>query len=107
MKVYLKNWTPLRISNNNLQITVISEIELTNQNINLRSIQNNVAAGEIIIEYEVTPGNITGTVRPRENIFLHNNLDLLGPTHKIIIRVYENEVVEDEESMDSIHIPSI
>ena len=107
MKVYLQNWTPLKRLTNPRQISVFSQFELTNQNINLRSIQNNVANGEIIIEYEIAPGAINGIIRLQEDIVLHRNWNELGAAHKIIIRSVENEVTKDDESMDTIDVPTI
>lgn len=107
MKFYLQNWTPLKMLSNTRQIVVFSEFELTDQNINLRSIQNNVANGEVIVEYEISPGTITGKIRLREDVFLQSSWNELGPAHKIIIRSIENAVTKDDESMDTIDAPTI
>lgn len=107
MKVYLENWTPLKKLSNTKQIVVFSQFNLTNQNINLHFIQNNVKDGEVIIEYFIEPGALTGRVRLREDVFLNVNWNEVPAGHKLIIRSREAGEVKDDESMDTVDAPTI
>ena len=99
MSVYLTTWTAFKLTSNMRQLVVSSDWNLTGKDIQLRSISNKTLDNEVILEYEVTEGSVTGKVHLDDDVFLDKPWNTLPAGHKIIIQSYENNVMQDNEEM--------
>ena len=106
MRTYLKDWMAVKQPGNLAQINVFSTWDLPNKNINLKNIVDDNAAGEVVIEYDITNDpDFRGVKTLAARTELKVPFQKLPDGHKIILRAYENATLTDDESRDTGSAP--
>jgi hypothetical protein len=106
MKTYLTKWMPIK---SNLSLRLIESYSLwnlVNRDIELRP-SNPSTLTEAIIEYDIKVGTNQGIVPVVDPMVLHTESTRLPLGHITTIRGYENNVLVDEESMETAKIPNM
>lgn len=106
-KVYIDSWLGFKMKSDPKKIGVHAEWNLTAQKVLLKSASNASLADEVVFEYEISVGTITGRVKTTDYVFLNTNSDDLAAVHKIKIKSYESSNLEDDESMITAEAPTL
>jgi hypothetical protein len=106
MGTYLKMWMPTKQLNNKRLIKVDSIWNLNDKDIEFRGLSSlGAIVNYAVIEYNIIAGTKTEIYPIKGEIYLHNDWDNLPAGHKIYIRAYENNLMIDEDSIDTVNAP--
>lgn len=106
MGTYLKIWMPTKQLSNKQLIKVDSIWDLANKDIQFRGSSNlGATVNASSIEYNIIAGSTTEVFPIKGEIYLHTEYPNLPAGHKIYIRAYENNVLIDEDSIETSKAP--
>ena len=108
MGTFLKNWMPVKRLSDLRLITVDTIWSLNGKDLEFRGITKAADLKTIIVEYNVVNGTKNEIYPIKEGVYLHMNWnDPNFPLdHKITVRAYVNNIIEDEESVDTKDAPA-
>lgn len=101
MKTYLKNWIPVKETENPTQINIYSSWALSDKDIKLRRILDDEANDEVMVEYDIYDGLFSGPKNLKAVVHLQIPWSSVSANHKIMIKGFYEGASSDEEIMDT------